>query len=516
MIKQSALVILVLFCVSCRDCLADDAVPVLERAGRSFSGHTAYIELNRRDGAWYIAGVSLSIASKEISESDLQPLVGQPHPDSVQSVELQGYGRVPPKVFQKLSVLRNLKQLRIRLAMPSDGLETIATLKELVALELSFDEEIGVTSMSQLAKLPNLRKLSLCEAGLTNTAMEDVKTFKALEILNLSGNGKVTDAGLVKLEGLTSLRELDLVGTAVTGVGIAGLKRVPTLERLCIGRNEPAEAAPLGRLDLSAWTSLTSVSLGDGLAKEAREVRLPEHLRFLSLSTRAAEAMGYERLPRQIESIRVRMNAYGAIDLKWLGFFSRLAELELVERADAALKSTGSLESLRALRLEAATEPITDDGAKRVSQWQHLERLEIATAAKLTRVGLNAIGRMTELRRLELTGIGDVSPEAMAFLGQLKRLESVSLSEFRSGTQAAQADLWLVHLQRHDQLRELVLKGAVVTDEGLQKLSELKSLRRLDLSNCRGFTDRGLGSLMNALPNLEMVKISYEPSGEKP
>jgi hypothetical protein len=45
----------------------------------------------------------------------------------------------------------------------------------------------------------------------------------------------------------------------------------------------------------------------------------------------------------------------------------------------------------------------------------------------------------------------------------------------------------------------------------LKKLADLKKLRCLDLTYTHGYTDAALAALMQALPDLQTVRRSYEP-----
>ena len=71
---------------------------------------------------------------------------------------------------------------------------------------------------------------------------------------------------------------------------------------------------------------------------------------------------------------------------------------------------------------------------------------------------------------------------------------------------------FLMQPPRAPYLVELNLAGTLVTDDGLQVLTESELLRRLDLSRTR-VTSRGFESLVHSLPSLESVGVAGSKIG---
>jgi Leucine-rich repeat (LRR) protein len=94
---------------------------------------------------------------------------------------------------------------------------------------------------------------------------------------------------------------------------------------------------------------------------------------------------------------------------------------------------------------------------------------------KITDKGLAALGRLTPLRALDLTGC-PVSGEGLASLGGLKNLRELALSQTRVD------DKGLAHVTKLPRLRVLELSDTAVTSKGLAQLKALKSLEVLSLS----------------------------------
>lgn len=216
----------------------------------------------------------------------------------------------------------------------------------------------------------------------------------------------------------------------------------------------------------------------------------------------------------------------------------RLAETRVT---DAGLERLRELRSLRELDLYFA-EFFTDDGVAALSGLQRLERLNLR-GTRVTSRAFETLAKLTALRSLDISysQIDDAGVELLADLPQLERLAIggtrigiVALSALKllpslrdldvSGMQRVDSGHWgltlngvvLAELGSLENLVSLNLSGAVLNDigadkpglkgeqrqtlEGLEKLSGLGSLERLDLSrtpvNAAGVRAlRGLGKL---------------------
>jgi hypothetical protein len=83
-----------------------------------------------------------------------------------------------------------------------------------------------------VARLGDLRELSLDGAGVTDAGLVHLKRLKKLRRLNLSQTA-VTDAGVASLTELPGLQTIDLRGTRVTAAGARQLRlALPTAEIL--------------------------------------------------------------------------------------------------------------------------------------------------------------------------------------------------------------------------------------------------------------------------------------------
>jgi hypothetical protein len=145
----------------------------------------------------------------------------------------------------------------------------------------------------------------------------------------------------------------------------------------------------------------------------------------------------------------------------------------------------------------------------RLAGSHQLESLKIESGWKIGDEGLAALHKFTDLQRLELKWLEKVSVAGLENIWKLNGLRALDI-DFSDSTIDASAGIILEHIGTMTELEELTLHGPV-TDEGLKNLSNLKKLRRLVLMGSEGYTNEGLASLMRALPNLQEIKLAFNP-----
>lgn len=87
--------------------------------------------------------------------------------------------------------------------------------------------------LEALAHVPNLRRIDLADAVITDDDLVSLKNLQDLQDLDLQGTG-ISDAGLERLNGLKSLRRLSLRGTRVTDAGLQHLRQLLNLQELSL------------------------------------------------------------------------------------------------------------------------------------------------------------------------------------------------------------------------------------------------------------------------------------------
>lgn len=183
--------------------------------------------------------------------------------------------------------------------------------------------------------------------------------------------------------------------------------------------------------------------------------------------------------------------------------------LELCARiTDAGLQAIGRLKQLRMLVLSGTG--ITEVGIRNLVPSQHLIALDLEGCDGITDAACGALGEMVRLRALVLKKTGferkSVTDEGLRQLTNLTELEVLDLD----GNKVT--DAGLAHLERLTKLRELHLSLLAVTDRGMIYLQPLKELRHLELLYSVGFagpkiTGEGL-TFLKPLANLQSLNLT--------
>lgn len=191
---------------------------------------------------------------------------------------------------------------------------------------------------------------------------------------------------------------------------------------------------------------------------------------------------------------------------------------EATGRGDAAIAALSNITSLHELYIhECGT---TDAGAKLLEKMPQLTHLRLYQEGKLTDAALESIGKLRNLKSLDLTSyVGTVTYGRMYFtekgtshLASLKKLEVLrlaghdvsaktlrfpKLTSLALGGQGVRDDC-AAQLPKMVQLKNLSLSFSSITDDGMKHVASLKNLKRLSLDSAV-ITDKGL-SRITGLP----------------
>ncbi|MFZ5831803.1 MAG: hypothetical protein ACOY3P_17080 [Planctomycetota bacterium] len=507
---------------------------------------TIDLEIERRDGKWLLVGYQLS----RPGDADVERLARL---KTIESLTIHRERQVTGDGLRKLALLPHLKRLVVDWSLTEEDLQILSHAPRLIELNLgTWDHRTALAdkglphltnlrrldvggrglsdrSLKYLAQLPNLDSLDLERtADITDAGVAELRSLANLQELNLGWNQKITDAGVRHLRGNQNLQSLSL--EQLGAVGIAALKDLPQLEHLEIGDFAPGREST----DLSALVHLKRVSIGgpfpdDEQDIDLRPIRLPAGLRRLDIGWPLGPRLQPDSV-KQIEHVQVDVNRFhnelkaASRDLKWLTSLYGVRELTLVDPNEADTMSIMGLAQLRALAIEdsGCVPAIGDEGMRALAGLANLERLSICDRyandavpeSHLVNTGLDVLPKLKKLRQLELSGLPTVTSEQLKNVWALTGLRTLTL-KLNSDRLDRQFDDTLAGIEALTELEELTLAigGQVkLTDEGLKHLAALKKLRVLNLGGTEGFTDRGLASLIAALPNLQRVSCSFDMS----
>jgi len=225
-------------------------------------------------------------------------------------------------------------------------------------------------------------------------------------------------------------------------------------------------------------------------------------------------------------------------DLARLPSLSRL-DLSLTRITDHGLQQLKNAPHITDLSLRYA-ELITDAGLVAVKGWKHLQRLNLR-GTKVTDSTLQHLSGAASLEALDIgfVQVTDVGLDALTSLPNLKelaiggnKLTDVGLQPLRqmpglidldlSGAQRTDSGLWSISLTEPGldtvatlkNLRHLRLNGTGVGARGLEKLTSLVHLERLDLQGCTRIGDDA-APVLAAFPALRLVDLTGTAVTEK-
>ena len=313
--------------------------------------------------------------------------------------------------------------------------------------------------------------------GVSSEGLAHLANLSEMERLGLQDT-QIDDAGLTFLKQMNELRNLGLDDTRVTEEGLVHLVGFQNLELLSL----PFDVGDAGLMHLLQLTSLKSVAIqgdsvtGAGLValsnmKSLEYVNVNDTEKMDTLVGELVKMSGLRAL-----KLGAGLIHNGPVQLKNLPLLMDLTlpHIQLTSRDMAALAQLHSLRMLDHYDVELS----------RDEDWEALGKLSSLQSLDLSRIR----SEITDGRIANLTG-----------LHSLKRLE-MSTKRPSSITDAA-----LKHISELKAMESLKINinDAKITDEGLEYLEGLDSLKSLDLQGCT-VTGRGLQRLKKKLPALRL------------
>ena len=211
-----------------------------------------------------------------------------------------------------------------------------------------------------------------------------------------------------------------------------------------------------------------------------------------------------------------------------LKLFRNIQNLRLEDCSDVttlSLTYLGNLSSLRRLHVNSCD--ITDYDISKLTQLPQLGDLSIVLCPKITETSLKHVSRIITLQRFQYCEYGLQPPNGFTNLANLTKLKTLDIGGclirkdellyvIRSltslnilnigGTEITNADL--SHILNIVSLTRLGLAGCGITDEKIDILHHLKSLKVLDLSWHEDITDVGM-SYISKITSLRSLSLRF-------
>jgi F-box/leucine-rich repeat protein 14 len=383
------------------------------------------------------------------------------------------------EALQHVSDLHDLQQLVLDYGDVGDvGLQHLGKLTGLQELKFrgsSFEVRATSEGIRHLGSCTSLRHLSLEFPNLTSHGLRHLSLLTALQSLNLSGCSLLNDDGLVHLSTFVNLQQLNL--RFCDGITDAGVRHAVPRRLCCLDVGYTLVSNEfLRELDPSYMQRLSFTGVTD---EGLRHIGTLSALQELVLMDCAVTETGWKCLSR-LASLRKFSMKLKDEDLRHVSNLVSLQELNLDNSmvADDGLSHVSKLLSLQKLGLSNSL--ITDQGLPHLFGLS-LHELDLGWC-KITANGMQSLQHLHSLRALNLYTIAtDEGLQYVSFLPALQRLEICSCRYV--------TDAGLRHLSRLVALQTLLLRGNTnITDEGLQHLC-LPNLQLLDLAWCSRVSD---------------------------
>jgi beta-lactamase regulating signal transducer with metallopeptidase domain/thiol-disulfide isomerase/thioredoxin len=466
-------------------------------------------------------------------------------PDDIQTLSVN-FAMPDVAQLRPIAKLRDLRGLNLGISVKH--LTTLGVLPHLEHFSLIPQNgdrpESLVQAVEWSASLPELKSLNLSDCELPDAAIDVLPRCRKLESLIIE-IPDLKDRHLRALASIPQLRSLDLRRKALKGElrglnptglnkaaavagGFAHFEKSPHLETLRLW-NFIVNAEMLR--GLSRAKSLRSLGVENGkLADDApaglreltqiRTLRLPD-------TDQPILARGVVAALATLPELR-EWPELGEIDEEMLDRITRAPHVESLNLhvdgkpiSRASLARLGDLKELRRLKLSFF--PLDDKGLASFARLKSLEDLDLwmtnvsgegfrslKDLPKLTYVSLgireevhpqlDALADLPHLTGLCLSGF-DLRPGDYEPLGKLQNLRRLQILFGLADDTAVARFAGLTHLV------DLVLNESMLTDRGLQSLSELKTLKRLEVGGV--FTDNGIQRLSN-LPYLRSLALNSD------
>lgn len=278
-----------------------------------------------------------------------------------------------------------------------------------------WEQEVDDADLAQLEALPDLRRLGISAARVTDAGMAYLARLTNLTALVLHPRSGVTDAGMAHLARLPRLQTLQLSWVGITDRGVEHLSNLPDLRTLSLVSTVPRSPN---------FTGITD--------------RACEHLRALI----------------RLESLTL-MNA---------------------DISSAGLAHLADLTNLTNLNL-SANPRITDDGMEHLARLPRLAVLRLFSTG-VSDGGLAHLGRLTSLEVLNLSGT-EITDAGLAHLKGLVRLRSLTLGGEMIPTPSLGSthvtDAGLIHLRALPSLESLWLDDSPSAARGARSVERRRS-----------------------------------------
>ena len=412
------------------------------------------------------------------------------------------------EMVDNLIQLKNLISLDLRdTKISNSGLKSVGKLFSLKKLALGSSNgaisEITDVGKKELLPLKNLSELILKCTLVTDSGAMTISNLSKLRLLDLSSSSslsivtsnRISDNGLRKLAVLDQLEELYLSGNnQLTGEGLSHLSRLKNLSSLDLSKSGLTD---LGLLNVAKLSNLKVLNIGDtrhisdnGIKSIVSLQRLQE----LDLWGTGITDNSLKEIGK-LYNIKILTLSYTKITDNGLSELSLLINLSILNLSNTNVTGIGfsKLKNLTNLtNLSLASNPLTDNGIESIVLLSNLSNLDISGS------------RRGEFRNNQLADIwigpASVTDFGVSYLSKLSKLKSLNLSGMRKITDLCSKDICQIR-----SLTALDMSGTMITNKSLGDYAELDNLNELHIG---GIILEGRLNNLTLIKNLEILRLS--------
>ncbi len=289
--------------------------------------------------------------------------------------------------------------LRPMYTLTDEGLQRLASMKQLRVLHLVNQTEVGASGLDALAHLPRLEELSVQTCTADDEAFSVLSRIPRLRVLRLNACPKIGERTIARIAAIGTLRDLSLA--ACGQLQEEWLASLGALQRL--------EALDLGMIGSRTYFSgLSPVELpepGSGITDSVlRALRSMNALRRLDLSYAGVTGAGLQEL------ITLPL-----VELDLSGVEVRPEDLQRLPT------------TLRKLTLRGTKVSYPDLGGTLAEATPDLEELRIDSSEGVGDPQIESLSALPDLRRLDLSYCRNVTAKGFAALTKLPVLEELTM-----------------------------------------------------------------------------------------
>ncbi len=203
---------------------------------------------------------SLKHRSTAVTDLGLEYLANSKTLDSLLMQDFAVTGRAG----QSIAKLPNLTQLEIFRCQGfgSDGVLALKGMK-LARLTLRDLPAVDNQALAVFQDLPELKRLYIHEiSSISDEGLQNLEALKTLEVLDIWTVPQMTDATVNVIAKLPNLKELSIRATGITDAAIDPILAMPNLQSLTLKENAGVSAAAIQKLSAKKWTKLDTGAAG--------------------------------------------------------------------------------------------------------------------------------------------------------------------------------------------------------------------------------------------------------------